>query len=62
MTKLTKKISAPLLSLIFLLNMSSAGMAETTVSAEVGFIFNTKKKLDLSTFMTSMFINQQNRS
>ena len=41
MTKIIKKISAPLLSLIFLLNMSSAGMAETTVSAEVGFIFNT---------------------
>ncbi len=41
MTKFLKKISAPLMSLIFLLNMSSAGMAETTVSAEVGFIFNT---------------------
>ncbi len=41
MTKLIKKISAPLISLIFLLNMSSAGMAETTVSAEVSFIFNT---------------------
>ncbi|WP_440692586.1 ammonium transporter [Candidatus Pelagibacter sp. HIMB1695] len=41
MTKIIKRISAPLLSLVFLLNMSSAGMAETTVSAEVGFIFNT---------------------
>jgi Amt family ammonium transporter len=41
MTKLIKIISAPLISLIFLLNMSSAGMAETTVSPEVGFIFNT---------------------
>ena len=41
MTKLIKKISAPLIGLIFLLNMSSAGMADTTVSAEVGFIFNT---------------------
>ena len=41
MTKLIKKLSAPLISLILLLNMSSAGMAETTVSAEVGFIFNT---------------------
>jgi len=41
MTKLMKIISAPLISLIFLLNMSSAGMADTTVSAEVGFIFNT---------------------
>ena len=41
MTKLIKIISAPLISLIFLLNMSSAGYAETTVSPEVGFIFNT---------------------
>ena len=41
MTKLIKRITAPLLSLVFLLNMSSAGMAETTVSAEIGFIFNT---------------------
>ena len=41
MTKIIKRISAPLLSLVFLLNMSSAGMADTTVSAEVGFIFNT---------------------
>ena len=41
MTQLTKKISVPLISLILLLNMSSAGMAETTVSAEIGFIFNT---------------------
>ncbi|MDA9698552.1 ammonium transporter [Candidatus Pelagibacter sp.] len=41
MTKLINKISVPLISLIFLLNMSSAGMADTTVSAEVGFIFNT---------------------
>ena len=30
MTKLIKIISAPLISLIFLLNMSSAGYAETT--------------------------------
>ena len=41
MTKFLRKISTPLVSLIILLNMSSAGMAETTVSAEVGFIFNT---------------------
>jgi len=41
MTKLIKKIGMPLISLVFLLNMSSAGMAETTVSAEVSFIFNT---------------------
>ena len=32
MTKLIKRITAPVLSLIILLNMSSAGMAETTVS------------------------------
>ncbi len=41
MTKLIKIISAPLISLIFLLNMSSAGYADTTVSPEIGFIFNT---------------------
>ena len=41
MTNFIKKVRAPLISLIFLLNMSSAGMADTTVSAEVGFIFNT---------------------
>ena len=41
MTKLIKRISAPILSLIFLLNMTSAGMAETTVSAEVQAIFNS---------------------
>ncbi len=41
MTKIIKKISAPFLSLIFLLNMSSAGMAETTVSGEVQAIFNS---------------------
>ena len=41
MTKLIKKISMLLMSLVFLLNMSSAGMADTTVSAEVSFIFNT---------------------
>ena len=41
MTKLMKKISVPLISLMFLLNMSSAGMAETTVSGEVQAIFNS---------------------
>ena len=41
MTKIIKKISVPLISLLLLLNMSSAGIAETTVSAEVGFVFNT---------------------
>ena len=34
MTKLIKKISVPLISLVFLLNMSSVGMADTTVSIE----------------------------
>ena len=41
MTKLIKKISVPLISFVFLLNMSSAGMAESTVSAEVQAIFNS---------------------
>jgi ammonium transporter, Amt family len=41
MTNLIKRVSVPLISLILLLNMSSAGMADTTVSAEVSFIFNT---------------------
>ena len=41
MIKLLKKIVGPLVSIFFLLNMTSVGYAETTVSAEVGFIFNT---------------------
>ena len=41
MIKIIKKISVPLISLFFLINMSSAGIAETTISAEVGFVFNT---------------------
>jgi len=41
MTKMIKLISAPLLSLVLLMGLTSAGYAETTVSAEVGFIFNT---------------------
>ena len=41
MIKLIKRLTTPLISLIFLLNMSSAGMAETTVSAEVQAIFNS---------------------
>ena len=41
MVKLLKKLVGPLVSLFFLLNMTSTGYAETTVSAEVGFIFNT---------------------
>ncbi len=41
MRKIFKKIITPATALILLLNMSSASVAETTVSAEVGFIFNT---------------------
>ena len=41
MRKIFKKIITPATALLLLLNMSSAGVAETTVSAEVGFIFNT---------------------
>ncbi len=41
MRKIFKKIITPATALVLLLNMSSAGVAETTVSAEVGFIFNT---------------------
>ena len=41
MRKLIKKLITPAFSLVFLISMTSAGMAETTVSAEVGFIFNT---------------------
>ena len=41
MIKHLKKYIGPLGSLFFLLNMTSFGNAETTVSAEVGFIFNT---------------------
>ena len=41
MTKLINKISVPFISLVLLLNMSGAAMAETTVSDEIGFIFNT---------------------
>ena len=36
-----KKIIGPLVSILFLFNMTSVAYAETTVSAEVGFIFNT---------------------
>ena len=39
--KIFKKLMGPLVSLLFLLNMTSTGYAETTVSAEIGFIFNT---------------------
>ena len=42
MKKYLKKLIAPIfISSIFLISMSSAGYAETTVPAEVGFIFNT---------------------
>ena len=41
MIKLLKKFITPVFTLIFFFNMSSAGVADTTVSAEVGFIFNT---------------------
>ena len=43
MTKHLKKLVGPLVSLFFLLNMTSVGYAESTVSAEVGFIFNKPK-------------------
>ena len=41
MSKILRKIITPATALLLLLNMSSAGVAATTVSAEVGFIFNT---------------------
>mgnify|MGYP001188571622 CR=1 FL=1 len=41
MIKHFKKLIGPLVSLCFLLNMTSVASAETTVSAEVSFIFNT---------------------
>ena len=41
MKKLFNKLIGSAISFIFLLNMTSVGYAETTVSAEVGFIFNT---------------------
>jgi Amt family ammonium transporter len=41
MTKLKKIISTFLLGLVFLLGLTCVGSAESTVSAEVGFVFNT---------------------
>jgi len=41
MKKLLSKLLGPVVSVTFLLNMTSVGYAATTVSAEVGFIFNT---------------------
>jgi len=40
MTKIKKIISTLSLGLVFLLGLTSIGNAETTVSAEVGFVFN----------------------
>ena len=41
MKKLFNKLVGPVIGLLFLLNMNSTAYADTTVSAEVGFIFNT---------------------
>ncbi len=41
MKKLLNKLVVPVIGLLFLLNMNSTAYADTTVSAEVGFIFNT---------------------
>ena len=41
MGKILKKFITPALSFVLLISTTSAGMAESTVSAEVGFIFNT---------------------
>jgi Amt family ammonium transporter len=41
MIKRIKKYAGLTIGLFFLLNMTSVGYAETTVSAEVSFIFNT---------------------
>ena len=41
MTKKIKIITAPIISLLFLLSMCSASNAETTISAEGQYIFNT---------------------
>ena len=41
MKKLFNKLVGPGIGLLFLLNMNSTAYADTTVSAEVGFIFNT---------------------
>ena len=41
MIKHIKKYAGLTIGLFFLLNMTSVGYAETTVSAEVSFIFNT---------------------
>ena len=41
MVKFLNKLVSPAISLFFLLNMSNTANADTTVSAEVSFIFNT---------------------
>ncbi len=41
MGKFIKKFITPAISFMFLMSMTNVGMAESTVSAEVGFIFNT---------------------
>jgi ammonium transporter, Amt family len=41
MTKIIRLMSASLISFLLLMSLTSSGQAETTVSAEVGFIFNT---------------------
>ena len=41
MRKILKKFITPAVSFILLMGMTGAGMAESTVSAEIGFIFNT---------------------
>ena len=41
MGKIIKKFTTPALSFVLLMSMTSVGMAESTVSAEIGFIFNT---------------------
>ena len=41
MKKLFNKLLGSVVGFTFLLNMTSVGYAETTVSAEVGFVFNT---------------------
>ena len=41
MTKTIKIITSPIISLVFLLSMTNVGVAETTISAEGQYIFNT---------------------
>ena len=41
MTKTIEIITSPIISLVFLLGMTNAGIAETTISAEGQYIFNT---------------------